>query len=103
MAEKRSKISADDKRMVREAVREGLDEMATAYTNGALKFTNALADSWAGVIDAFDNFFLENLANDRPEVARTIINARISSAKRATSNLQAKIRTLEARARKLGE
>jgi hypothetical protein len=96
------KSNADEKRVVKEAVRESLDELAVTYTNGALKFTNALADHWAGVIEAFDNFFLENLANDRPDVGRTVIQARISSAKRAHSNLEAKIRLLEERARSLG-
>jgi hypothetical protein len=103
MDEGDSRLTAADKRVVKEAVRESLDELAVAYTNGAVKFTDALADHWAGVIDAFDNFFLENLINDRPEVGRTVIRARLSSAKQAHSNLEAKIRQLEERARLLGD
>jgi len=102
MDEERSRVTANDKRVIKEAVSESLDELAVAYTNGAVKFTSALADHWAGVIDAFDNFFLGNLANDRPEVGLTVIQARLSSAKRAQSNLETKIRQLEEQARSLG-
>jgi hypothetical protein len=103
MDEEPSRAAAQDKRLVKEAVRESLDELAVAYTNGAVKFSNALADNWASMIDAFDNFFLANLIQDRPQVGRTVLNARLSSAKRARNNLDAKIRELEEQVRALGD
>jgi hypothetical protein len=90
-----------DKKVIRDAVREEFDQVAVTYTNGALKLTNALADSWAGVVDALDGFFLRNFAEDRPQAAEAVIDARISSAKRVQRNLDKKIRELEAQKKQL--
>ena len=90
------------RQQMKEAVREGLNDIAVSYTNGALKFTNVVADSWAQVIDAFDEFFLTNLSEDNPEVARNVIDARLSSVKRTQKQINDKVRELEQRRKKLG-
>src|SRR5882724_4121750 len=85
----------DDKELIREAVKEVLNEMAVTYANGAVKFANTLTDSWSGVINAFDGFFLSNFIEDQPEAAQGILEARLSAARRARDLITKKIRDLE--------
>jgi hypothetical protein len=103
MTDREKKSEDQQKQLIKDAMREGLDELGVTYTNGALKFTNALADSWTQVIDAFDNFMLGNLADDRPQIARTVLQARLSSAKRTQKHLTEKVRQLEQQITELRE
>jgi hypothetical protein len=84
-----------EKDLVKEAMREALDELAVTYTQGAVKFANALTDAMANVVNAWDDFFVTNLAEDRPELARTVIDARISAARRAKELIEDKIAALD--------
>jgi hypothetical protein len=84
-----------DKKLIKEAIEELWDERAVTYANGAVKFANAITDSWSGAIQAFDGFFLRNFVEDRPEAAKAIIEARLAAAKRARDRLDKHVREIE--------
>jgi hypothetical protein len=88
-----------DKKLVKDAVKEVFDERAVTYANGAVKFANAITESWSGLINALDGFFLRNFIEDQPEAAKAILAARLSAARRARDLITEKIKDLEGQAR----
>lgn len=92
----------DDKRLIKDAVRELMTERAVTYANGAVKFANSITESYAAVINAFDAFFLRNFLEDQPkEATEPIINARLAAARRAHDLLTTKVEDLERQAKAL--
>jgi hypothetical protein len=86
----------DDKRLVKDAVRELMTERAVTYANGAVQFANSITESYAAVINAFDAFFLRNFLDDQPnEATEPILNARLSAARRARDLIVEKVNELE--------
>jgi len=85
----------DAKELTKQAVNEVLNEKAVTYANGAVEFANALTDSWSGVINAFDGFFLRNFVDDQAQAAQGVLKARLSAAKRARDLMDKKVRDLE--------
>ena len=80
---------------VKRAIREVMDEMITTYARGAAKFGDAVTTSLARIGDSFDDFFTENLIEDRPEAAIFFLDARLRSARETQKLLHAKISALE--------
>ncbi len=90
-----------EKQTIKDAVKEVLDEKAVTYANGAVKFANAVTDSWSGLINAMDSFFLRNFVEDQPGAAKDVLNARLSAVKQARDLMSKKVQELEKLARSL--
>jgi len=94
---------AADKRLIKDAVDEVFTEKAVTYANGAVQFANAITESWAGVINAVDGFFLRNFMDDQPpEAVQPILNARLAAARRARDLIVDKVDQLERQAKVRG-
>src|SRR4030095_13173984 len=87
---------ANDKRMVKDAVRDVITERTVTFGNGAVQFVNAMSESMARAVDAFDDFFLRNFLEDQPgEAADPVLNARLAAARQQRAVLDKKVAELE--------
>jgi hypothetical protein len=84
-----------DKKAVKAAVREVMDELSITYAHGAGVFLDSVMNSMADVANAFDRFYTNNLAKDRPEAAVAFLELRIRSARTAVKIVSSKIEELE--------
>jgi hypothetical protein len=86
----------NDKRLIKDAIQEVFSERVVTYANGAVQFANAITESWAGVINAVDGFFLRNFVDDQPpEAVEPILKARLAAARRARDLIVDKVDQLE--------
>ena len=97
MARKRASADAplQTRADVKAAVRELMDETAVHYSNGAVEFANRMTEFVSRMVDSFDGFFTTNFVADRPQVARTFLDARLRAARETQRVVTAKIADLE--------
>ena len=93
---------AGESELVKQAVRDVFNEKAVTYAHGATEFANEATDAIAKFIDAWDNFMLRNLAEDTPEAAKSVIDARIASIERSKAIMEEKAESLRELSRRIG-
>lgn len=81
-----------DKAIVKEAIREVIDEFNVKNANGSGPLLDTITKATSDVADAFEHFFAATLS---PAAASVFVDLRMRNAKLALKLLQAKISQLE--------
>jgi hypothetical protein len=84
-------VTEDVELTVKRAIQDVINEKSVVYAQGVTAFADKATDAITALVDAWDDFMLRNLAEDAPEAAKSLIDARIAAIERSRASMGEKI------------